>query len=67
MRCHLDHFLDGDWQTAARLDIAERDRDKGRDGPMRLSFLTGYVIDQQGRPGAELIPGQTLELDPIHY
>ncbi len=67
MECHIEIYLDGQWQTAATFEPDPQTLDRGVEGGCRLEYDTDYAVENLGNHNAELIPGLTVGFELVRY
>jgi len=67
MKCHIEIYLNGQWQTAATFEADPQTLDKGVEGGCRLDYDTEYAVEKLGDKNAEIIPGLTVNFELSRY
>lgn len=67
MICHLEIYLDGQWQTAATFEPDPQTLEHGIDGGCRLQYDVDYAVDHLNQSSAELIPGLKVGFELFRF
>lgn len=67
MKCHIEIYLDGQWQTAATFEADPQTLDRGVEGGCRLDYDIEYAVEKLGDKIAEIIPGLTVSFELFRY
>lgn len=67
MKCHIQIYLDGRWQTAAEFEPDSQTLNRGAEGGCRLNYDIDYAVENLHNHNAELIPGLPVGFELFRF